>query len=606
MGLSQSLYTGYSGLATHQKCMDNLSNNLANVNTVGYKSGEFMFNNIFKKTLTGAMSGDGNRSTTNPVGVGLGGTTGAIINNFQRGPSETTGDPLHCYINDDKSFFVTQTTSGLALTRDGKFYTDHTLNANERMLCVGNGLPVQGWMAQNGTISPSQSVGNIYLPAIGDIMPGQQTSSVDLKGILPTDTSISDFDGRATTSLEIKGNLPSASNTLTTHIFAPISQTDGVTSSMQNEMREITVEIAFSGPTLSEDGSTTDWTWTMTTVDWPSVGDPGLQIYPPEGDPNFSTGTFGFHTQGSTTQNYGAGEASTDTVGPGASKVRSQKQDANGNTVTTFFNMPADFTLDVSRLTSVANPPGGGGLETWYVNGNPKGTMGRTITVFDEYTDFEAVDGVMTPIRKIEARENTIYFERTARDNVSSTWSWRSSMDDAAGELVFDTTGALTSSSQSGGGITYNFNDMQSINETGSLQATSQDGYRDGSLRDIRIDQHGRIWGHYTNNVSEPLAQLAMGTVPNTAGLEGGSGTLFYPGSASGALLIGVAGDATNDFGVPRIGAGHLTSGALESSNVDLSREFTNMIQTERGYQFNSRIVSTSDELLQTALQMKR
>lgn len=606
MGLSQSLYTGWTGLTTHQRGMDNLGNNLANVNTVGFKKNDYMFTNLFTQTLSGAMGADGNRSTVGSKDLGLGTTTGAILGNFKQGPQETTGDPLHCYINGN-GFFVAQTGSGLALTRNGEFYTDHTASANERMLCVGNGLPVQGWMAQNGTITPTPATGNIYLPAMGDVLAGSRTKEVDLRGILPTNTKSSDFDGRQTTDLEIKGNLSEGGgNTITTHIFAPVTRTDGTTTDFRDEVQEIKVQIAFVGPTPSADGSTNDWSWTMTTVDWPNPGDPGVQIYPTAEDPEFSQGTVSFHNQGSVLQGWGAGEAVADSVLPGATRVRSEQ-----NGVTTFFNIPADFTVDVSRMTNLQATPEEGALETWFVNGNPKGTMARTILVFDEYTDFQSTENasgntVMQVVKKVEARQNTVYFERTEATNEGSTWAWRSSMDDVTGELKFDTSGGLVESSQSGGDIRYNFNDIQSIASEGSLQVTGQDGYRDGVLSSITIDPNGKIWGHYTNNVNEALAQLAMGTVPNLNGLDGGSGTLFYPGSASGAIMIGVAGDATNNFGLPQIGAGTLTSGALEGSNVDLSQEFTSLINVERGYQFNSRIVTTSDEMLQTALQLKQ
>ena len=610
MGLSQSLYTGWSGLTSHQRSMDNTGNNLANVNTVGFRQSDYMFSSIFKKSVSAAIGGD-NRSAGTGVDVGLGTTTGAILNNFRQGPSEQTGNPLDCYINGN-GFFMANTSSGMALTRNGSFYLDHTVNPNERLLCVGDGLPVQGWMAQNGIITPSQNVGNIYLPAIGDKLAGRKTTTVDFRGILPTNTTSSDFNGRETTKLELKGNLSeNGGNTLTTHIFAPVTQTNGVTTGTRDEVQEIKVQIQFHGPTQSEDGSTSDYTWTMTTVDWPNPGDPGIQIYPTAEDPSFANGTVSFHNQSSLNQNHGAGEAASDKVTPGSTRVRSVQEDGEGNTVTTFFNIPADFSVDVSRLTNLATPPSAGGLETWYVNGNPKGTMARTVNVFDEYTDFEAVEdasgnSVMQAVRKVETRQNTLYFTKTESDNSGTSWSWRSSLDDTTGSLRFDTSGDLVSSTQSGGDIAYSFDGVRYINQEGALQISQQDGYRDGNLKEITIDQNGKIWGHYSNDVAEALAQLAIGTVPNLNGLSGVSGTLFYPGAVSGDILVGIAGDAVTNFGMAQIGAGKLTSGALEGSNVDLSREFTNLIQIERGYQFNSRVVSTSDELLQTALQLKR
>lgn len=603
MGLSQSLYTGYSGLHTHQKGMDNLSNNLANVNTVGYKKTNFLFNSLFNKAITGSYPADGDRSTTNPKGVGMGVTTGGIVRNFGLGPTEQTGDPLHCAIGGN-GFFVVSTPYGTALTRDGAFYLDHTINPGERMLCLGDGLSVQGWMARNGDISPSQTVGNIYLPAEGDLLPGNVTSELDLKGILPTNTSGRDFTGNQSLTLSLNGNI-SDGQSLETVIYAPVTRTDGSASSGAN-VEEVKVRLDFSGPTLSADGTTNTYTWTMTTVDWPSVGDPGVQIYPTAEDPEFQRGVIDFYTQGSVQRGHGAGEAVSGTVTPGSTRVSADSTDPEGNAFTSFFTIPADFKLDVSRMTDLDSPPVSGGAEVWHVDGNPAGTMPRTVTVFDEVTSFVEDNGQMVAVRRVEARENTLYFAKTGSDNAGTDWTWTSSADGASGSLRFDTHGELVSSSQSGGGIEYTFSDIRYLAQDGSLQAIGQDGYIDGTLDDITIDQNGRIWGRYTNEVSQLLAQLAIGNVANPTGLNGASGTLFYPGVASGDIVYGIAGDAVADFGIPSVGAGELRSGVLEGSNVELAREFTTLIQIERGYQFNSRIVTTSDEMLQTALQLKR
>lgn len=605
MGLSQSLYTGYSGLFTHQRSMDNLSNNLANINTTGYKKSDFMFSSLFNQAInTGNLPADGARSATNPKGVGMGVTTGAILNNFKQGTPEDTGNPLDCAISGN-GFFMVNTKGGTALTRNGTFYTDNVLSNGQRMLCVGEGLPVQGWMAQNGTITPSQNVGNIYLPSIGDLLPGKATTSVDLKGILPTNTTGADFNGRTSTSLQLNGNISDGA-TLDTHIYMPVTQTGEDGTTIKDEVQQVKVQVTFHGPTTSPDGTTSDYTWTMTTVDWPNPGDPAVQIYPTEDDPSFQQGTMSFWNSGSTVRGYGAGESVNDKVTPGSTNVKTVTTGEGGGEITTSFTIPPDFGLEVSRLTNLESPPTGQGVETWHVDGNPKGTMARTVTVYDEYTEFQSVDGVMTPVRVSNARPNTMIFTKTGSDNTGTDWSWTSSADGGSGTLHFDTHGELASSQQSGGSITYNFKDMQNIAHDGELQATDQDGNPDGNLLEFSIDSNGKIWGHYSNDVAQGLAQLAIGTVPNTSGLEGASGTLFYPGVASGGIMIGVAGDEQGTYGLAPIGAGTVRGGALEASNVDMSREFTNLIQIERGYQFNSRIITTSDEMLQTALQLKR
>ncbi|MDR1535062.1 MAG: flagellar hook-basal body complex protein [Planctomycetota bacterium] len=605
MGLSQSLYTGYSGMATHQRSLDNLGNNLANVNTVGFKKSDHLFSSLITKVISGAVPEEDTHGAAGGINVGLGVRTGAISGNFRQGPLEITGNPLDVAINGN-GFFLAATSLGVALTRNGSFYLDHTPNPGERLLCVGDGLPVQGWMAENEMITPERAVGNITLPALGDLLPGKATSRLDLTGILPTQTGGSDFAGGETSSLALKGNLAAGENRFSASIFASVSQTGGADAS-QVEIREIPVEIVFSGPAASADGSLNQYAWTMRTVDWPNPGDPPAIIYPAAPE----QGAVSFSAAGSANPPRGSGQIVNPDLRPGSATVTGQTPDPSGGTATLSFRLPGDFTLDLSRLTNLPEAPGGGALEVWSVNGNPGGSLARTVLVYDEYTDFiETADAggntVLLPQRRVEARENTLFFSKTGADASGSAWTWRSSIGGAGGTLSFDTAGDLIAASQTPGGIEYNFSGLGSINYSGSLQAAAQDGYLDGNLTNITIDQNGRIFGHYSNNVSDVLAMLALGTVPNLGGLETASGTLFYPGAASGALGIGVAGDADSYFGVPAIGAGFLSSGQLEGSNVALTEEFSTLISTERGYQINSRVVSTSDEMLQTALQLKR
>ncbi|MCC8167222.1 MAG: flagellar hook-basal body complex protein [Planctomycetes bacterium] len=609
MGLSQSLYTGYSGLHTHQRSMDNLSNNLANVNTVGYKKSDFMFSSFFKKAISGGNPEVNGRSATNPIGVGLGTTTGAISTNFKQGSTEQTGKPLDCFINGN-GFFLAGTRHGTALTRNGSFYLDPTNNPNERMLCVGEGMPIQGWNARDGVISPSQTIEDVLIPAIGDKMEGQSTSELKLTGVLPTVAKDSDFAGKQTDTLSLAGNLQGDGQTLRTHIYAPVTQSSNG-SAIKDEIQKIEVEIAFSGPTLSADGTTNSYTWTMTTVDWPNPGDPGVQVYPAEGDPTFSQGEMAFHATGSTSLKVGAGQSVSRKVEPGQSRVSTDTVDEEGNTIRSTFRLPSDFTVDVSRLTNLNDSPTGAGLETWHVNGNPTGTIVRTLGMFDDYTDFELVadeNGLETnkPVRRVEPRENAIIFSRTDSDETGNTWSWESTMGGDSGELKFNTRGELVNSTQEGDTIQYNFEEVQNTNYEATMMIKEQNGYRDGLMTDVSIDANGKVIGHYSNQRSVTHAQLAIGTVPNINGLEGATGTLFYPGVASGGIQVGIAGDYAGELGLEPIGAGVIQTQVLERSNVDLAMEFTNMIQIERGYQFNSKVVMTSDEMLQTALQTKR
>lgn len=603
MGLSQSLYTGWTGMATHQRCMDNIGNNLANVNTTGFKKNDFMFTNLLNKVLTGGgLPTDGVRGTTNPMTVGVGVTTGTIATNQTQGPIESTGNPLDVAIS-GKGYFVVRTTYGQALTRNGSFYLDSAPSANQRSLLLGDGLHVQGWNAVNGVVTPSTTVTDITIPGIGDILAGKTTTSVGLTGVLPTNTSSSDFSGSATSNLQLKGNLPNGGKSLETHIFAPVTRTGD--SPINGEMQDIKVRIDFTGPTTSADGTTSAYTWTMKTVDWPNPGDPEVQVYPAAGT---SENTVRFYNQSNASLERAAGQAVDAALQPGGTIVST-----TSGGVTTSFNVTSAFTLNVSRLTNLQNAPGGNTLETWSVDGNPKGTMARTVTVYDQYTEFvQTTDAsgnlIMQAERRVDERPDTLYFRRDSTDNTGSHWTWTSSVDGQTGKLNFNTLGDLTSATGGAGRIAYDFSDVKNVNAEGNIQASKQNGYSDGVLEDITIDQDGKIYGYYSSGVQQVLAQIAMGTVPNTSGLESVAGTMFFPSPSSGKIMIGVAGDANTGGtnGLAAIGAGLLSPNCLEGSNVDLSQEFTTLITTQRGYQTNSKTVQTSDEMLQQLIAMKR
>jgi flagellar hook protein FlgE len=130
-----------------------------------------------------------------------------------------------------------------------------------------------------------------------------------------------------------------------------------------------------------------------------------------------------------------------------------------------------------------------------------------------------------------------------------------------------------------------------------TAKVVSQDGYSQGSLVDISIDGDGRLQGVYDNGQNKDLAQLALGNVQNEDGLEMVGGGLFRATSAAGEVFIDSA-DNLSDSSI--------NSGALEGSNVELAQEFTEMITSQRAYQSSARVISTSDEMLTEAVNLKR
>ncbi len=194
MGLSAALYNGISGLSTISEALNVIGDNLANVNTPGFKSSTALFETVFSQTLTGATVPTGNLLGTNPVQVGLGTTLAGINRNFTQGSLNSTGNLADLAIQGN-GFFILSDGVGVAFTRDGSF----ALAIDGTLVDPATGLRVQGWAAVNGVVTPTGSVGDIVIPLGTSIV--QETSNTlftgnfDGSGVISTTGTVTDSAG---------------------------------------------------------------------------------------------------------------------------------------------------------------------------------------------------------------------------------------------------------------------------------------------------------------------------------------------------------------------------------------------------------------------------
>jgi flagellar hook protein FlgE len=177
----RSLFSGISGLRAHQQMMDVTGNNIANVNTAGFKSSSAVFEDTLSQMLRGAGAPKPGSGGTNPAQVGLGVKMAGITTNFAQGAAQTTGRSTDLMIQGD-GFFVLQDAGQQLFTRAGAFAFDTT-----GRLTAPNGAIVQGWTAVNGVVDTNASAGDIQLP-IGTLLPPAATANVTVGGNLPADT----------------------------------------------------------------------------------------------------------------------------------------------------------------------------------------------------------------------------------------------------------------------------------------------------------------------------------------------------------------------------------------------------------------------------------
>ncbi|SDY81302.1 flagellar hook protein FlgE [Micromonospora pattaloongensis] len=178
----RSLFSSISGLRAHQQMMDVTGNNIANVNTAGFKASQTTFQDTLSQLVQAAGAPGGGNGGTNPAQVGLGVRLGGINTNFSQGGVQSTGRGTDLMIQGD-GFFVVRSGNEELYTRSGAFNFD-----TDGRLTASGGRVVRGWMAVNGVINTSGPMADIRLP-LGATVPATPTSTVTVGGNLPLDAT---------------------------------------------------------------------------------------------------------------------------------------------------------------------------------------------------------------------------------------------------------------------------------------------------------------------------------------------------------------------------------------------------------------------------------
>ncbi|MCR2824529.1 flagellar hook protein FlgE [Microbacterium sp. zg.Y909] len=216
----RSLYAGISGLRSHQTMLDVTGNNIANVNTVGFKAGSVQFQDTLSQIVQNSRTPQADAGGTNAAQVGLGTQVAGIRTNFTQGSRQATGVATDLMIAGD-GFFVVRNGAETLYTRNGAFSFD----ASGRMVSA-DGARVQGWTATDGVITTGSPVGDISLP-VGATSPAQATGSASVKGNLPSDAAVGEQLVRDITVYDAQGSARQLALTFT-RTGAGWDVTDGV------------------------------------------------------------------------------------------------------------------------------------------------------------------------------------------------------------------------------------------------------------------------------------------------------------------------------------------------------------------------------------------
>lgn len=540
--MMRSLFAGVSGLRNHQVRMDVIGNNIANVNTVGFKAGRATFKEMLSQLMAPASAPQGGRGGTNPLQVGLGVSLASIDTLHEKGNLEPTGINTDLAI-DGAGFFLVSDGSRTYCTRAGAFSWDDQYN-----LVTPSGLKVMGWLAEGGTI-PSSRTG------------------VNLKPISLAD--VQSVPARATTTIGFAKNLDAGDMGTFTLSSSSLDLKFDPDPMVAND--EFTRKVTFELLPTSEFNT---WRWHLAGdgVTFTVGGQPASDGYL-EFDGDQLTGVTGV---------------------AGDNTVTVKTKTATGAEVETKLVFPTTPTSKSGWELIQDGAPAGSGITATYGEAQRATSISVVGAKGESYS-------VVTTFTKVD-------------DN---TWNWSAAVKGPAGEdlaptqnngqLKFKVDGSLET--VNGDDLKFGITGYKEVSVSMDFArltqyatdytalAADQNGYGPGDLMSVTVDAKGIVMGSYSNAMTSPLAQVALASFSNPGGLVKRGDTLFEQSANSGEAQIGDAGTG---------GRGTIAPGSLEMANVDLAQEFTNLVITQRGFQANSRIITTADEMLQDLVNLKR
>ena len=556
--MMRSMYSAVSGLKTHQTRMDVIGNNIANVNTVAFKSSSVTFSDILYQTTSNASGANATTGTggVNAKQIGLGTTAAATkVSITSAGASETTGNPFDIRLTDKNStnFFIVNNGSENVFTRSGSFYVDGSGN-----LCMSStGYTVMGWQVDETT-------GEIRKDTVSALRIMQEknltsapeaTTQATIAGVLDGNDADVKSDAGKVMNLNFYDNL---GYQYTAKFAIKATANDGeytveLTSILDSNNKNITE--GFTQAQMKEIFGNTD---TETTIASYSTTLPNCGY-------TYDT------TTGKLKEQATGDEVTID----GDGKILNKGVDTNKT-------IKDVFGVSDGNLKNIQNSK----------------AAGNTDYVFKDVPT--TVNGVTTHSYQIVKKSATNLLKFNTEDGKFSSIGGGT---DKSVELNLNN--ANLNKNGNFQNITVDFSQCLNYSgkstigaDAGATDGTTGKGRKLGAMTGIFIDTSGRIYGTYDNGNTELLGQIAVAQFSNASGLEK-VGESCYRTTLNSGEFDGIGVEISAD-------GSSMTTGELEMSNVDLSSEFTSMITTQRGFQANSRVITTSDTLLEELVNLKR
>ncbi len=531
--MMRSMFSAIAGLRNHQTFMDVVGNNIANVNTTGFKQSRVTFQDILSQTIRGASSPQAGRGGVNPAQVGLGMVLAGIDTVQTQGTLQSTGKLTDMAIQGD-GYFVLSDGTNQFYSRDGSF----DLAIDGSLVNPSSGLKVMGWQADStGTVNTAGPVTSMSIP-IGQGMVGQASTDITVKGNLDTDVTGAGTITQSNTSGGAATLYGAFTGTAGTNVIVRISAggvAAGVVSSVD----------------YSTDGGTT-WTPSAVSGGVATIAG-GLSVAIASDTDNAALDTYTF------------------TASPPSVSLSSTAYDSLG----------VAHSVDLKFTKTAAN------TWTWDITGLDGSSVTTTVAA--------GVGTATTGLGDLTIQGLTAVFTSAGKYDASASQAASTNLTPT---ITIAPTGAATTLNDGASSLSLTLDLSGMTQLSGSTDLTSEtDGASAGTLTSFAVGQSGEITGIYSNGHKQTLGQMALASFANPSGLLKSGSNLFATSANSGTARIGTA-----DSG----GRGQVATGFLEMSNVDLAQQFTNMIMAERGFQANSRVITTSDEILQDLVNLKR
>jgi flagellar hook protein FlgE len=578
MGILSSLFTGVSGLNANGMALSVIGNNIANLSTVGFKGSRATFADLISSSITGGAGA---------IQTGIGVALTSVQGNFSQGSLAASSNVLDLAI-DGNGFFILEDAQGARFySRAGIFRLDQNNNVVDPV-----GFRLQGFLADTtGTITGT--MGDISLPST--TAPPRATTTAFIAANLNSATTPTGVRGNLVGSGASATTTGAGNNSFNINLNGDGAQTvtvaNGLTgedlaTAIQNAVRSLTpndpyLAAAYSGFTATV-SPTGVFTFTSGITGMPNnstAGTGDVTVTANGGDTlaanlNMTGGT---QTAGtdfllsnpSATSNFSTSMTVYDSLG-------------NAHLLTTYFTRIGDNTWNYNVVASVNEV-----VTANYHASNIDTTLG-IVRVGSGTVTFNT-DGTL------DRESPVIRYDTGTASGTAGT---------AAGQLQIDFIGATpnqqiamdfgTSVTTDGG---TGLDGTTQFGSTSALVQLTQNGFSAGTLQAFSVDSNGTISGRFSNGQLRPLAQVALARFPDPVGLIRMGKNTFAESGTSGQPLIGVPESA---------GLGRVLSNSLELSNVDLGESFIEMIAAQRGFQANSRVITTSDEILQELVNLKR